>query len=180
MKRIICVIMAIVMVCASAFALEIDWMALSDEELGAVLVGAQEEAARRAGAAKADAGDGVLRIVPGTVLLDDAGVRVTVDSEIYEQFGMMVFDIICVNDSGHGVMVSAEDVYVNDWASMMSGCTEMIDAGKKAKGVFLLMGLDDVGVGSAEDIDCVECVMYACDMDTWDDVTEKVKLKMMP
>lgn len=199
MKRLLAVIMAAVMVCGCAAA-EIDYAAMSADELKDVIAGAADELAARAEGLAEDvtgeaqeasetvsnAPDGVVKIAKGVVLFDENGIRVTADSEAkyYDKYGddewVLEFDVICENDSERNILISEDETYVNGWdCTALFSCS--LDAGKKGRETVSVYDIDKVaGVKDVGEIECVEMKIYAFDGDTYDDVTEKRVVKFVP
>ena len=156
MNKLIVILVALALICASALAEGIDWASMTDEELHAAIEAAQAELDSRAPAE--GEGDGIV-VKDGAVLFDYEGITVVVEGDPWLKDSgdrqYIYFTAVTTNDSDNDIVLGVEDCSVNGWAAIGYGGGE-IPAHKKSRDDWYIYATD-AAPSSLADIE--ECLM---------------------
>ncbi len=164
MKKVLAFLMAVLFACSlcSAVAEGMDFAAMSDDELHALVDGARNELAKRELVAAED-----------TVLLEQDGVTVYLTGEHEIDYGgNLKLQVVVVNDSDKAVDVYMDSASVNGWDVFNIGVGDT-SAGKKQKGTFTF-GLEDADISTYEEVEEIEMELYLFDSDAFERIGETI------
>ncbi len=165
MKKLFALVLAMLMICGSAFA-EIDWSSMTDDEIKAAIEAAQAELAARK---PADAEDGSIKIEDGLVLFDSNGVTATVKGEPWLQdYGerqYVYFTVVVSNESDIEISLSPDECSCNGWESTGFG-TGFLSAGKKTKDDWYFY-VTDAEIHSLDEIEEFKFEIFLYDSSTY-------------
>lgn len=155
MKKLVSFALVFLFLFSTAYASEIDWASMTDEELHTALDEIRNEITNRSLLAENMA-----------VLFESNGVTVYLTGE--NEIGWMGLEmgVIIVNDSDKKVSIQIEDVYINGWAVDSFGISDTAP-GKKQKGEFTIYELEDAFVTDIKDIEDIEITFYIFDNDNF-------------
>lgn len=155
MKKLCALILALLLIGSIALAETIDFTSITDDELNALISGAQAELKNRGGGDETEYwyNENGITIYP-------AGVTK------YTEIGNMYqYAIVVENNSDTTINVSC-DCVVNGWSVMASGVREV--AAGQTKKDFVSMMAKDAGVESEDDVETfdITCKIYGDDYKT--------------
>ena len=99
--------------------------------------------------------------------------------KIYDGSYKLVIKYIAVNTGEKAVSLSVDELCVNGWEV---SCLEIIslDAGKKAKGEIEVDSIDEKAeVTTADEIEDIEFYGYTFDANTFNNLTENIRMKVV-
>ena len=128
MKKLLIVLLVLTVFCSSAFAADLDWANMTDDEINAIIAAGQAELASRSPAPA----DGALHMTEGTVLVDQGGILVTLTGNIETMGTMMQLEVIIENNSSEPIYLNVTGSTINGWEVFGVGVAD-IGAGKKKK-----------------------------------------------
>jgi hypothetical protein len=153
MKKVFCIVVCLILVCAIAIAESINWANLSDEEITAIIEAGQAELKQR----KATDGENNTIIKDGTVLIDYEGITVTVEGDPrFDDYGdsqYINFTAVTENSSDTDKGIATDNASVNGWECFSDG-PGMISAHKKSRNEFCIY-CTDADIHSLDEIE--EC-----------------------
>ena len=170
MKRILMFLMAALMVCSLCIAQAegMDFTAMTDDELHALVDGARNELAKRE-----------LVVAEDTVILEQEGVTVYLTGEHEIDYsGNLNLEAVVVNDSDREISVFLDSASINGWDVFNVGIGET-SVGKKQKGFFLFQ-LEDAEISSYEEVEDIEMTLYLFDAEKFERVGEPVPVVVHP
>jgi len=172
-KKIVAVALMMILCATAAFAAEIDWASMTDDEIRSIIAEAQEELAKRAPVA-----EGALRIAEGTVLIDRDGILVTLTGKIETMGTLMELEVIVENNSAEPIYVNVSGSSINGWEVFGAGLAD-IGSGKKKKGD-LMFTLDDANINSPSEIEELELTLSVANADTWSTIFTTDAMTLVP
>ena len=173
MKKIVAMIIVMALCASVAFALEIDWASMTDDEIRAIIAEAQGELAKRASIA-----EGTLPIAEGTVLIDQGGILVTLTGKVETMGTLMELEVIVENNSDTPIYVNVTGSSINGWEVFGAGIAD-IGAGKKKKGD-LMFTLEDASINSPSEIEELELTLSVANADTWSTIFNADTVTLVP
>ena len=153
MKRLFALLLALLLIGSFALAESIDFTSMTDEELNALIAGAQAELKSR------NAGDEYW-YNDNDIVIYPAGV--TKYSDIMNTYG---YAVVVENNTDKTISLSC-DCVVNGWAVTAFGVSD-VQPGKTVKD-FITMFVKDAGVETEDDVETFDVVaeIYDDDYDT--------------
>lgn len=162
MRKIFAFLLSVLLVCLScaASAEGVDYTAMNDEELHALVDGARNELAKRE-----------LNAAEDTVIFEQEGVEVYLTGE-HEVLGEAYLDLeaVVINDSDKSISLMVDSASINGWDVFCDGIYE-VSSGKKKKGA-LEFNLEDAEISSYEEVEDIEISFYLVDNESYDNITE--------
>lgn len=161
MKKLLALMLAlVVMMNAGAMAAEVDLSAMSEEELLSLIDAARLELTKY-----------LPCVTDGTLLYEDENVRITLDGELYMEYGSLVIPVVLENMSGMNLILSLDYPSCNGWDLM--DATASVSANKKAKATFEFYSADEMAeLASAADVQDITCSVRYFDEDTFETICE--------
>lgn len=162
MRKLFSLVLALLMLCSCslAFAAEIDFSGMTQDELLNVIDQARLELTKFLPA-----------VVDGTVLYEDENVKITLNGDIYMEYGALNIPVIVENYTDFDLIIGIEDSSCNGWD--VGSATVSVSAGKKAKDEFAYYGADeDAELTSAEEVQDITGTLYYFDTETYDRLYE--------
>lgn len=151
MKKLISLIVLTMMMFSTAYAVDIDWDNLSNEEVRAIIGAGRNEMAKRE-----------LIAAEKTVLFEQDGVTVYLTGESKLSYGDFYIGVVIVNNSDKTISIAFQDSYVNGWGLDGYGIYDTAP-NKKQKGKIQIFRLEDAEVTEFEDIEEVELMVRVID-----------------
>ena len=173
MKKIAAMILVMALCASAAFAAEIDWASMTDDEIRAIIAEAQGELAKRAPVA-----EGALPIAEGTVLIDQGGILVTLTGKVETMGTLMELEVIVENNSDTPIYVNVTRSSINGLELFGAGIAD-IGAGKKKKGD-LMFTLEDASINSPSEIEELEMTLSVANADTWSTIFNADTVTLVP
>lgn len=174
MKKIMIALLILAIFCTNAFAAELDWAGMTDEEIKAIIEAGQAELASRNPVLT----DGVLHMTAGTVLLDQNDILVTLSGKIETMGAMMQLEVIIENNSSDPIYLNVTGSSINGWEVFGVGVAD-IGAGKKKKGD-LMFTLSDAEIERPDQIEELELTLSVANADTWGKIFDADTLTLVP
>ena len=173
MKKWIALILVFTMMSTVAFASELDWSSMTDDEIRAIITEAQEELAKRTPAV-----EGALHIAEGTVLINQDNILVTLTGNVETMGSLMQLEVIIENNGTEPIYVNVTGSSINGWEVFGAGVAD-IGAGKKKKGD-LMFTLEDADISSPSEVEELELTLSVANADTWNTMFTTEAMTLVP
>ena len=174
MKKSLIILLVLAFFCVNAFAADLDWSSMSDDEISAIIAAGQAELASRNPAPTGDA----LHMTKDTVLLDRDGILVTLTGKVETMGSLIQMEVIIENNSSDPIYLNVTGSSINGWEVFGAGVAD-IGAGKKKKGD-LMFTLEDAEIDNPEQIEELELTLSVANADTWNTIFTADTLTLVP
>lgn len=160
MRKIFGIILAVLLLCSSAFAEGLDYSSLSTTELQGIITAARNELLRRTALS-----DGKLFIIDEA---DDLQIYLTGKGKtnLWDEYDL---EIVVINNSSRAISIAFDNIVVNGWETnpISSDMVHDIGAGKKKKDS-LPIALDDADLYSLSKVEEVEISFHTFDSSSYE------------
>lgn len=163
MRKVFGIVLAMLLLCSSAFATGEDYSSMSVPELQEVI-----NAARNTLLTKTAQADGKLFIME-----EDNGLQIYLTGKGEENWlGTYELEIVVINNGNNAVSIAFDNIVVNGWETNTFGeSVQDVGAGKKKKDAFPII-FEDTDISSISEVEEVEISFHTFDPSSYKTISE--------